>query len=75
MPNGCLKLKLKTWNFKLGDIMEDDSYDMDLGGGSPNSQQQQKLMYKYSPCLTRIEVGGFCFLAVRSRPKRTEFLL
>lgn len=31
MPNDCLKLKLKTGNFKLGDIMEDDSYDMDLG--------------------------------------------
>ena len=39
MSNGCLKLKLKTGNFKLGDIMEDDSYDLGLGGGSPNSQQ------------------------------------
>lgn len=37
MPNGCLKFKLKTRNFKLDDIMEDDSYDMDLGGSSPNS--------------------------------------
>ena len=31
MPNGCLKLKLKTRNFKLNDAMEDDSYDLDLG--------------------------------------------
>jgi hypothetical protein len=31
MPYDCLKPKLKTRNFKLGDVMEDDSYDMDLG--------------------------------------------
>lgn len=31
MPNGCLKLKLKTRNFKPGDVMEDDSYDLGLG--------------------------------------------
>lgn len=48
MPNGCLKLKLKTRNFKLGDIMEDDSYDMDLGGAPQTAIFE--LNFPHAPC-------------------------
>ena len=73
MPNGCLKLKLKTGNFKLGDIMEDDSYDLGLGVAPRTADNNEKPMYRYSPCLTRIEVGDFCFRRCAHGPSAPNF--
>jgi hypothetical protein len=72
MPNGCLKLKLKTRNFKPDDIMEDDSYDMDLGVAPRTAIFE--LNFPHAPCFGKWGERG-AFLAVRPRPRRTEFLL